>query len=580
MNWTTLSTGGFFAGLAALAGILFLLQRLRVRHREVPVVTTLFWKEAVEEARARVLVKRFRHPLAYLFVLLIASLLWLGFAGPAASSESGREHVVLIDGSAGMSRVVDDTTRFARVVETVRERLDELPRDHTRVVLCAGRAETLLAPSESVLLFERRAESIEAEASVASVERELLLLADADLGDVTIHIAGDAPIRPEVLALVTESGRIAVERLDEPDRLDPNAGITGMGVTPARSGDWNKVDVFVEVAGEAARVDLQLALELDGESVAWPATRESRTDAGFPRKATRIIFRDVPASGGRLEARIAAEDSLSMDDVAAIRLPERPLIRVALSDSLRDVLGPALEADPAVVLSTDAARVAIRMQGEAIGGAVPALEFVSRADQAEAFLIEHEASSDSLDVLLTSVNRLGLDEIDVTGMAEAAADAISVGAAPAEMRGLDVWSSLLSNEFNFIQSRSFPLFIAQSVRWLAGEEEVAAYAGCGDELAAAVHVDDQDRQLDPVGAAFVPARVGDYASERGAVSVSLLDPLTSLVASEERVAYAATLPVGDRQDSGAGSGLLIWIALLALLLLLVEWALVRTGRMP
>jgi len=80
MSFTTLSPLSIALGLVGLAGVLYLLQRLRVRHREIDVVTTLFWREALQETRARVLVRRFRHPLAYAFVLAIAALLWLAFA--------------------------------------------------------------------------------------------------------------------------------------------------------------------------------------------------------------------------------------------------------------------------------------------------------------------------------------------------------------------------------------------------------------------------------------------------------------------------------------------------------------------
>ncbi|MGC6487195.1 MAG: BatA domain-containing protein, partial [Planctomycetota bacterium] len=68
-------------GLGAIAGLLYALQRLRVRHQEVEVETTMFWRQAIEESRARVLTQRFRHPWTYALLLSICSLLWLAFAG-------------------------------------------------------------------------------------------------------------------------------------------------------------------------------------------------------------------------------------------------------------------------------------------------------------------------------------------------------------------------------------------------------------------------------------------------------------------------------------------------------------------
>ena len=53
MRFEVLAPGLVVGGLAVLAAALYLLQRLRVRHREVPVVTTLFWQEAVGRAGRR-----------------------------------------------------------------------------------------------------------------------------------------------------------------------------------------------------------------------------------------------------------------------------------------------------------------------------------------------------------------------------------------------------------------------------------------------------------------------------------------------------------------------------------------------
>ena len=55
MSFQLLSGGAALLGAAALAGLLFVLQRLRTRQREVEVPTTLFWHDAIEAARARVL---------------------------------------------------------------------------------------------------------------------------------------------------------------------------------------------------------------------------------------------------------------------------------------------------------------------------------------------------------------------------------------------------------------------------------------------------------------------------------------------------------------------------------------------
>ena len=71
-------------------------------------------------------------------------------------------------------------------------------------------------------------------------------------------------------------------------------------------------------------------------------------------------------------------------------------------------------------------------------------------------------------------DRLGLAEIDATDVARATGRVIAMGAVQGGSRGLAVWRELLSTEFNFVQSRSFPLFVALGIRWIGGSWEPPA----------------------------------------------------------------------------------------------------------
>ena len=157
-------------GLAAVAAVLFALHRLRVRHQQVEVETTLFWRQAIEESRARVRTQRFRHPLTYALLLLICGLLWLSFAGLRGDGDAGRRHLVLLDGSAGMAH----GARFARAAEAAADYAAGLPDDARTVVLCGAGAQTLLRPGEEALLLTRRLEGVAPAAAPSSVARVLL----------------------------------------------------------------------------------------------------------------------------------------------------------------------------------------------------------------------------------------------------------------------------------------------------------------------------------------------------------------------------------------------------------------------
>ncbi|MFQ5507623.1 MAG: BatA domain-containing protein, partial [Planctomycetota bacterium] len=304
-----LSLPAFLTGLVALAGILFLLQRLRVRYREQTVVTTLFWKEALMEARRRVLVRSFKHPLAYLFVLLIGSLMWLGFADPELESASARSHLVLLDGSAAMGR----GDRFRETVRELQEHVSELPASRRRVVFCGGRAGSLLEPGESLLLLEERVGDLVPEACPPSVERVLRSLTrhlppDAEL---EVVVAGDAPLSETMLELLPKGvrvSRLAPGSEDGERPAAPNRGITALGVGAASSGAFDRVDVLCELRGPDGETPA-LAVLLDGNPVELEARRSREGNR------TRILLVDVPASGRLLTLHLAhdsqAGDALS-----------------------------------------------------------------------------------------------------------------------------------------------------------------------------------------------------------------------------------------------------------------------------
>ena len=565
MSFANLSGGAVALGLAALAGLLFLLQRLRVRYQPRRVVTTLFWKEALEEARARVFVRRFRHLLAYLFILLIASLLWLGFADPQWQQGDDADHIVLVDGSAGMAFA----TRFDDVMATVIDQVSGLPRERRTVVLCGSRPRSLLLPGEHEQVLERRLEGIAPEACPSTLEstlRALVHAKDRDR-DLSVLIAGDGPVRDATLALLPDG--VEVSRIASSPEREGNRGVTALGITPAASGQWDRLDVLVELRGEPGDVEIAI----DGR-----ALPEGAAVATARGKTREILVKDLPARGGLLTVTLPEGDGLAADDQASVRLPDHPRIKVALSSSLDGTLRPVLEADPGIEIVTDGANVAVRRGGETTGGEIPALEWAPDDAQEEAILLNHERSLPSRKVLMDSFDRLGLEDVDTTDLATRTGRVISLGAAPADRRGVSVWEALLGEQNNFVHSRSFPLFVAASIRWLAGSEEFAAYAAAGEPVNGYRHAhrDASGRQLDPAGAAFVPPVAGEYdgGKEAGTIVASLLDVETT-------AGGVAALNEDSADASGSsGADLLTVIALLALALLFTEWVLYRTGRMP
>lgn len=570
MNLTWLSGAAFAGGLAVLAGVLFALQRLRVRHREVEVVTTLFWREAIEETRARVLVQRFRHPWAYLLVLLVASLLWFAVAGPEFGGAGGREHVLVVDASAGMGW----GTRFADALKAARERASELPRANTRVLLAGARVDTLLDRGEALPLFDRRIASRQPDECPASVQRALFDVASLASAEhpISIEVFGDAPVDKAALELLRKSVEVKRADLGAFDWKN-NSGLVALGVTEAASGTWDRVDVYCEIARDGRGAEL---LGAD------PGIEWREIDATETR--SRNIARDVPARGQRLDIRVTSGGVFMADDTATIVLPDRPLIRVALSPKTPEIVRTALAADPGVAIVDGEADVVVKHSGETFGGDAPAIELSDDAS-GPAFVVRRVAVVDAEDELRESFEELGLSEIDSTELAQTAGKPIELTLEVADRPGIALWSSLLDDRFDFAHGRAFPLFLARSVRWLARVEPIATTCAAG-ELAS----DGSQQWRDPntkmgtvrdsVGAELRIPRAGEGENERGRIAhASLLDPGSSGFAIDDS-GQSNALSASPATHGAGASELLPLIVLLAIALLLVEWWLVRTERIP
>ena len=578
-----LSPLGFLFGVGALAAALYALQRLRVRHRPVSVVTTLFWREAIEEARARVFVRRFRHLAAYLLLLAIATLLWSGVASPTAAPDAPGL-VLLVDASASMS----DPARAERVLRAVEARLDEVPRDRRRVVRCGAWPETVLAAGESSALFRERWGAVGGDPSRASFDAALETVAAAatDETKVQVELFGDATVSEARLGALPSNVNVIRRTVDAP--RESNRGITALGVTRAASGAWDRVDAVVEIRGGGAE-----GLQVKLGDVAYVGRADSQRISG----GERVWFRDVPARGERLEARLPAGDAVPADDSAARRLPDRSRIRVALGESVRARLAPVLEADPGIeIVAGGPAQVAIGRPSELPSG-TPALVWTAteNSDAIEIVLATDNAStssnvnsaSDSDTDPYALFTRLGLDQVDATDLADARGEPVVVSVAEARRanRRIVAWESLLSDQFNFRHSRAFPLFVARSVRWLASERAFPASAGTGDRDAALIGrwLDASERTLDAATESFHAStagslRPGGEASASAAWEVALLDAATTQGANDPApVAGAQAL---EDLELDAGWGLTAWLMFLALLLLGGEWVLFRRGEIP
>lgn len=564
MNFVNLPLWGIGAGLAALAGGLFLLQMLRVRHRQLEVPTTMFWREAVEESRARVLRQRFRHPWAYVLLLSIAALLWLAIAGLTAKSQQGQDYLLILDGSVGMTH----TTRFEDAIALLQTDAEGLPANHREVWWSGAQTQLLLGKGEHARLLHERLRAKRPQAAAAALEQRVLGLSAHRTASnaLQIRIYGDAPFSLQAIALLPDHMEVLRCTPLAPQQTG-NAGFLAGGMAEASSGNWDRVDLFVHVVGTTEA----LTLKSDGKRSDLTGT-PTATENGMMWR-----FLDVPARGQVLDFQLNSTDSHPADNQMALALPQRQPLQVLVSPSLQTLFEPLINADSAFAIARGAADLVIRRQGETIGVDLAALEIASAPANGFAFEITDVLGQDAEQLLQEVHHELGLAEIDALALAQKLQQPISLGVAFGQQRKVQIWDQLLDPEGGFLSSRSFPLFIGRSLRWLANTQAFPSVARTGQPLA---HTSGDWTTLSNTRlvTASLPLRAGVaglyHAIDDRTIAVNAFDPVATLAAAAVQDAQLGT-PV-----HAPSLPLWSWLVVLALLLLTAEWLLFQTGRIP
>ena len=540
------------AGLLGLAVLLYFMQRLRVRQTPLVVETTLFWREVLDDTRARIFVQRFRHPWVYALLLGIVSLLWLSFAQLEPRDESGGRHIVLLSPFSLRSAADRDALKNA-----ILDSVEAMPASRRQVLFCGDELRTLLLPDEDTALLQRRLEDLEDNGHEAT-----LLIALEDLrpflesGD-TLHVAGDLKISGTFENALSEG--VKIEAMDIPGER-PAAGIKALGWAAAASGRWGFVDILVRIDDQGDGRAVPAAFLEDRP---WGGTVEPGRAAG------EMVFRDVPATGEvfRVHPRGAAPRSLT--------LPDRKPVGVWVAPGIPAVLVRAVKADPGLaVVPRERARVLIVPTENMVEDERPVLSLCNEEEQVDAILAMGRLEERAEAVLDSLFYSLGLAEIDASDLASARGRRVTMGCRPGSRRRLSLWKSLVSDEFNFIHSRAFPLFVGAALRWLNAVPEPPQFITTGEPLheVRGALTSPAGVPLDPLGDSFVPL------GEKPALT-SGRKPLFALPLDSRDIAGdPATLSAAAA--AGFHMSMVTAMLLLAFFLLGLEWVLYRKGRIP
>jgi Ca-activated chloride channel family protein len=296
---------------------------LRLRRRDVPVGSTFLWQQLVRDVEANAPWQRLRFSWLLLLQLLIALVAVTAAARPFAtvSSDLAGNVVLIVDTSASMGARDPEGDRMDLALAAARQGIGDLPE--------GGRVTVVAADDSAHVLVSETDDRAAALAAIDGIEATELP------GDLT-----DAFALASALAARDSDSTVVVVTDANADRL-PGVGI-GAQVQVARVGSTDanqavsalsalrrsggaQLDLFVAVSNPSG-VEATRRLEIYADSVLVDA-RELTIPAG---QRSEALIASVPSATTLVEARLAGEDALAVDDRAFSLVPQEGPVRALL----------------------------------------------------------------------------------------------------------------------------------------------------------------------------------------------------------------------------------------------------------
>ncbi len=292
---------------AVIGPLIVAMYLLKLRREERPVSSTFLWQRMVRDVEANAPWQKLRRSLLLLLQLLLMLLLVFALARPflAAQGISGRNLILIIDHSASMSATDEPPTRLQAAKARAYQLIDQLPDGGRATVIAAGGRMAVPAAATADRRELRRAiEQIQPSNGGGSDLAPALTLAAALAAreeDSEVAIISDGNVTlPTNVRVPARVSYFPIGRATE------NMAISAIALQPATSGQT----LFVQATNYGQAVaSRRLDLYLDG------ALFNAYNLSLDPGREQSIIA-EIPAQVQVVEARLAGDDALPADDRA------------------------------------------------------------------------------------------------------------------------------------------------------------------------------------------------------------------------------------------------------------------------
>ncbi len=597
-----------FLGLLPAVVILYF---LKLRRTVKVVSSTWLWRRTLDEYRVNRPFQKFQNQL--LLWLQLAALLLIAFAVARPVIEAKRTdtgiHIVLVDQSASMSTLEEGVARLEIAKAFVRDMArGTRASDRMAVLAFSDRAIVLCPLTRDRAAVLRAVDGIHPTHRPTRIEEgwqtALSIARGFDASD--IYIVSDGGFR--TLKALTEAN--ANIHYVPVGMTSDNLGVVHLE-TRVDEEDKQSVEVFARITNRRAsdaRATVELRLNdrlVDAQQVVLKRDSEQG-----------VVFTRPTSEEGMLEVRIVGDDAFAEDNRAWIPLRSMETVRVAVVGEENVFLKNALAQDPRVELTmippADYAKLkgqldvdltvfdgvepgALERGSYLLFGAAPA-DWKPAGEMKDPIL--RAWNGDHALTRYINFSKLAISKAVKVEPPIWAPVLVNSDQGPILMAGERGGVRVAVVAFKLLDSEwplkvSYPLFIANALRW-AKDSDLASLGSAvqpGEPLVVRAPRELQDGTLTmPDGAQrAISNRAGDkvifgetgtpgvyrvkWAKSKSDVlyAVSLLDP------AESDITPVPDIPMGEATVSGTyGSALIrreltLWLALGALLFLVVEW---------
>ncbi|MEM7474734.1 MAG: BatA and WFA domain-containing protein [Planctomycetota bacterium] len=335
---------------AAIALPIIALYILKVRLRRMPASTLLFWNKLFDEKKPRSWWQRLRHWLSLALQLIILAAVVSALVDPLWSwqKEKQRRLVLVLDNSASMQATNSDgQTRLEAAKQAATAIVRSLrDGDQMAIVAAGGRPEVIWGMTNHQRWLTDALEATDATDAPAAIEESMELASRLLSG-----LEGEG----ETIVL-TDGCSPGIEGWEEREDLQvlgvgestDNIGITRYQVRRSLI-DAIGYQVLVDVTNYSDEPsECRLELDLDGSLIdVLPLRLE-------PNETLTRIVNHTSAAGGTMNAKLDANDALTVDNAAQAILPTRNKIPITLYSEGNLFLASVLNSIPLVDLTIQA----------------------------------------------------------------------------------------------------------------------------------------------------------------------------------------------------------------------------------